>query len=241
MHIIFDPRNRYIGVGENHVGAHAFDFNNESHTSQLKNVLANHGSSISVFYEGPNERAKSPSYKNFVNELKKWKKINNIKSSIREVGWETDATFPKEIEYSTILLGPEPPQVISLIGKYLDGKRSLLDAIVDCKNFKGSQSRGPTKEEVIRALSNGSKPSDVLETMMEDKSANPTTVRKIYGGMRDKYFEGTRNALVGTPLYRRVNKFNELRDTLLARRMHTQGGIFLAGDDHIRLVENILS
>lgn len=242
MNIAFDPKGNYIGIGEDHVGSFAFDFGDKEHIDKLKNMMknSNNSSLIDVYYEGPNEKAKSKSYLMFIKRLTDWMKTNNVRLTIKQIGWERDLSFPKDIEYSTILLGPEPDQVVSLLGKQLDGKQSLLDAIVKCGNFKGTQSRGPTKNEVIAALSNGSSPSDVLQTMMKDKSANMETIRLIYGGMRDKYFQGTKGALTSSPLYARVNKFNDIRDRHLAKKMKTNGGIFLAGDDHIRLVKQYL-
>lgn len=240
MNIAFDPKGNYIGVGEDHVGSFAFEFGNETHIEQLKTLTDRTATFVNVYYEGPNERAKSESYKNFVKQLNRWLKSNKTNLTIRERGWERDLHFPKDIEYTTILLGPESGQVISLIGTELNGKQTLLDAIVKCGKFKGTQNRGPTKDEVVQALSNGGNPSDVLQTMMQENSATTSTVRLIYGSMRDKYFEGSRGAAISSPIYRRVNQFNEIRDRHLARSMKRDGGIYLAGDDHIRLVKQYL-
>ena len=242
MNIAFDPKGDYIGIGEDHVGSFAFNFSDDAHIKQLKDFLTRKTTFtfVDVYYEGPNEKAKSQSYKNFVKQLNGWLKANKTNLTVRERGWERDLNFPKDIEYSTILLGPEPQQVISLIGRELNGKQSLLDAIVKCGKFKGTQNRGPSKEEVIAALSDGTRPSDVLQLMMKEDSATAATVRSIYGGMRDKYFEGSQNAAITSPIYRRVNQFNEMRDRHLAKKMKSEGGIFLAGDDHIRLVKQYL-
>ena len=240
MDIIFNSK--YIAIGEDHVGKYGFNFNDTRHINGITSLLSDK-TSITVWYEGPNITAMSKSYKNFVSDFKKYIKNNNIKCSVSEKGWETDLSFPKDSEYATVLLGAEPSQVISLIGSKLDGKRTLLDAIVDSGNFKGSRSHGPSKSDVIHALSDGRRPSEILKLMMEDKSATKESIYRIYGGsspMRDVYFEGSVGALVFSTIYKRIKTFNESRDKHLANKMQTVGGIFLAGNDHIKLIKKFL-
>ena len=240
MDIIFNRK--YIAIGEDHVGKYEFNFNDATHTNNLESFLSGKNS-ISIWYEGPNITAKSKSYKNFVSDFKNYIRNNDIKCSVSEKGWETDLSFSKDSEYTTVLLGAEPSQVISLIGSKLDGKRTLLDAIVDSGKFKGSRSAGPSKSDVIYALSDGGRPSEILKLMMEDNSATKEVIYRIYGGsspMRDLYFEGSAGALISSAIYKRVKTFNESRDKHLANKMQTVGGIFLAGNDHINLIKKFL-
>ena len=130
--------------------------------------------------------------------------------------------------------------VIKMLGIYLDEERTLLEAIVDSGKFKGTQLRGPTTEEAVDALSDRNGPSDILELMMSEKSATEDNVKYIYGRLRDKYFEGSSGALKTSDIYKRVNSFNDLRDKHLAKKMKVSNGIFLAGDDHMRLCKKYL-
>lgn len=227
---------KYIAVGEDHVGAFAFDFNNSKQTEYLKKFLKKHNNRITVWYEGPNLLAISKSFKNFEVGLEKFNSIYEFSYVVK--GWELDLKFNKNCEYAGILLGGEVGDYVSLLGSCLDNKRTLLDAFVDCKKIKGAQPRSPTKAEVIEALSENDKtPSDVLKMMMAPKSANESTLKAIYSGgnnaMRAKYFYGVPGARTTSAVYKRVDDFNNLRDKHLAKKMKSVGGIFLAGDGHI--------
>jgi hypothetical protein len=235
LHIIFDSNMKYIGVGEDHVGAFAFNFKDSKQVEYLKNFLNKTKNKVTVWYEGPSIAAKSKSFKNFEAELKQFQSVNNFTYTVK--GWETDLKFNKEYEYAGILLGAEVRDYVSLLGTHLNGKKTLLEAMVDCKNVKGTQPRGPTKDEVIKALSDSGKPCDVLLEMMKPKSATKATLELIYGGgnraMRAKYFAGTPGAKTTSQVYKRVDNFNKSRDMHLAKKMQQKGGIFLAGDGHI--------
>ena len=236
FHIIFDTNMKYIAVGEDHVGAFAFDFNDSKQTEYLKAFLKKYNNRITVWYEGPNTSAISKSFRNFEVGLKKFNLTYKFSYIVR--GWELDLKFNKNCEYAGILLGAEVGDYVGLLGNCLDNKRTLLDAFVDCKKIKGTQPRGPTKAEVIEALSeNNNMPSDVLLMMMAPKSANVSTLKAIYDGgnsaMRAKYFFGVPGAKTTSAVYKRVDTFNKSRDIHLAKKMKSVGGIFLAGDGHI--------
>lgn len=232
-------RDNYIGIGEDHNGDYAFDFYDKNETDLLSKFL-NNKDRVTIWYEGPNVSAKSKSYRNFISDIKKFIDKNKIKISIDERGWETDLKLPKDVDYTNILLGAEPEQYISLFGPQLTGKQTLAEAIVNSKNLKGAQSSTITMKELVDALSNNSKPSDILLEMQKENSATRETIYKIYGGaynaMRAKYYEGTPGAYTSSKVYQRVQSVNTIRDKHLANKMKTIGGIFLAGDGHIEFV-----
>ena len=66
-HIVFKPN--FIGVGEDHDGAYALDFSNETHKNNLLNFLKGKPSTT-LWYEGPTVSAKSKSFNNFVEDRK---------------------------------------------------------------------------------------------------------------------------------------------------------------------------
>ena len=240
FHIIFDLKDmKYIGIGEDHNGLHAFDFKNSSHIEYLKKFLLKRNNSVNIWYEGPNISAKSKSFQNFENELRKFQTDHKINFRYLVKGWDADLKFDKMQEYAGILLGAEVYDYANLIGiSNLNGKKTLLQAMVDCKKIKGTQLIGPTIQEAKTSLTESSgAPCDVLEEMMKDGSATMQTLQKIYGGgnnaMRAKYFYGTPGAKTNSAVYKRVDEFNKTRDRHLAKKMKQEGGIFLAGDGHI--------
>lgn len=240
-HIFFTEK--YIGIGEDHNGAHAFNFLNQEHVGNLSEYLKDK-SSVKVWYEGPTVQAKSRSYLNFLEQLKKYKSDNDLKFSVTEVGWEVGFRLPKQVDYTNILLGAEPDQYIQILGSQLNGKQTLAEAFVKSRGIKGSQSTPITMKDLVDCLSDGSTPSDILIEMQKPNSATQQIVRKIYGGgysaMRAKYYEGTAGAFTSSSIYKRVQSVNELRDKHLANKMKREGGIFLAGDGHIQYVSRYL-
>ena len=239
-HIVFSPPNfipKYIGVGEDHVGAYALDFSNETHKNKLLELLKDK-KSTTLWYEGPREDAKSKSFNNFVERFKSFIKSNNLNVTIKEKGWEEGYLIPKETDYTNILLGAEPEYVIEMAGFELNGRQSLFDAIVRCGKFKGSQSFAVTPRDLENCL----RGSDVLAEMKKPNSATKETVQRIYGGggLRDKYYEGVPGARKNSAIYKRVKSANSDRDKHLASKMKSDGGIFLAGDGHIQFVSRYL-
>lgn len=242
MHTYFG--NKFIGIGEDHKGAYGFSFNNDSDVQKLSQLI-DKKKTITCWYEGPKVGKKSASFVQFVKDFKAWLKTNNHKDiKIIEKGWELSLRFNRMEEITGILLGAEAGEYKKLIGNQLNGKQTLADAIVKCKAIKGSQSSSVTMPELIKALSNNGKPTDVLQTMQQPNSATVNTLYAIYGGgygaMRAKYFEGTKGAKKSSSVYKRVNNFNSARDKHLAKLMKNQGGIFLAGDQHIEFIKKYI-
>lgn len=242
-HIILKPEKKYIGIGEDHAGAYVFSFSNSTHLNALVQLL-NNQKNITVWFEGPNLSAKSKSFKNFVKELKTYIQKQKLNIIINEKGWEIGYAFPKDIEYASILLGPDVSWVLSILAKELTGNQPLITAIAKSHAFRGTQAKAADEKDIIEALTDYYKPTDILELMMSENSATVNNVKAIWGGeyaaMRAKYFEGTPGALLSSKVYKRVNSFNKLRDKNLANKMKSYGGIFLAGNDHIRLVSKML-
>lgn len=245
-HIVFDKNNRYMLVGENHDGDYVFDFNDDTHINNLHKLIIANENKLTLWHEGPTSFAISLSFKNFHTNLTAWLTKNNIKSccDIIVKGWETDGVkFDKKDEKTCILLGVSPGFAIQALRPYLDGNRSMLDAIISSRKFMGEDSIPVTKKECIEALMDGNKPSDVLIFIQQPKSATMTNLKKMYSNDENKitakYFEGVKNPMPNSELYKRIKRFNEARDVHLSQKLKF-GGIFLAGNDHVPAVEKLI-
>ena len=244
MHVVFDKK--YIGIGEDHKGKYALDFKNKDHVEKLYSLFSNLKNEITCWYEGPNANKKSPSFVNFIKELKKWQSSHKEFSKIKivEKGWELSLKFKREEELTGVLLGAEVYEYEKLLGSQLDGKQTLAQAFVNSKAIKGSQASPIKMDELIKCLSDQNGISDVLSEMIEPFSAKKNTLEKIYAGsysaMRAKYFAGTPNSKTSSSIYKRVDNFNSARDKHLANLMRSKGGIFLAGDGHIEFIGKFL-
>lgn len=233
---IFHPEHRYIAIGEDHVGGHGFNFSDPSHVSSLQNMSKIKNKIIPIWFEG----ARSRSFDNFSRELRQFSNANNLNLNLKEKSWEHDLVIPSDVSYSNFILGPDVSWVRNALGSHLNGKQTLLDAIVKSGRFHDSRTASPTKNDIIKALSDGSKPSEILELMMKEGSATNETVNQIYTNLRDRYYEGNSGALTGSQIYKRITSFNTIRQKHMAKKMKDFGGIFLAGDSHIPLLRNHL-
>lgn len=233
---IFHPEHKYIAIGEDHTGNHGFNFNDSSHVSSLNNMAKIKNNNIPIWFEG----ARSKSFDNFSRELKQFSNSNKLKLNLKEKCWEHDLIIPSDVSYSTFILGPDISWVKNTLGYHLNGNQTLLDAIIKTGKFHDNITSSPTKNDIIRALSEGSKPSEILELMMKEGSATQDTVNQIYNNLRDRYFEGNSGAYTNSQIYKRIKLFNNMRQKHMAKKMKDFGGIFLAGDSHIPYVKNHL-
>lgn len=233
---IFHPEHKYIAIGEDHEGSHGFNFSDSSHISSLTNISGRYNNSLNLWFEG----ARSKSFDRFVRDLRSHSSRNGMGLNLREKSWEHDLMIPSDVAYSNFLLGPEASWVRQALGHHLNGKQSLLEAIVKSGKFHDTKTPSPSKNDIIKALSDGSKPSDILQLMMKPESATHDNVNLIYNNLRDRYYEGNAGAYTSSQVYKRVTSFNNIRQKHMAKKMKDLGGIFLAGDSHIPMVRRHL-
>lgn len=236
VHLKFDTNNRYMGIGEDHEGLFAFDFNNKVHLANMKRLLETYKlEKIKIWYEGKTIKQKSKSFDAFIEKFTRT--FPNAQYTI--LGWETNIKIPRMIEITNVLLGAEPENYVRMIGTTnLKGGSTLLDVIASSRDF----ALRPTRKEIVTALTDRGKESDILKVMMLPNSNTREVLDILYGGgynaLRAKYYEGTRGALASSDLYKRVKAANDFRDDLLVANLKEKGGIFLAGDGHIQLLKH---
>ncbi len=236
-------KDKFICIGENHTGEYSFDFDNKEHYKSLLNYIVKNDFKVDLWYEGVGTPSKS--FTNFKTELTK--KIPGL--NIKQKSWEEGMPLPnREDTIAGVVLGAEVPTYKKLIGQELNGNQTLLEAIVkSSRNWKVSQlgSRSAMTEiEIKKALSDGTRPSDVLLEMQKPNSASMQTLNKLYAGgqnaMRAKYFKDGSGALKSSEIYARVARFNDHRDLFLVSKIKQNGGIFLMGDGHVTEVKKLI-
>ena len=248
----------YICIGEDHEGRYAFNFSNSDDCAKLTTFIVNKKFNITLWYEGESETNTGKSFPQFKSDLKEYLTRSNLKPTIKIDGWDRGGNYKRIDVIAGILLGANYSNIVDIIGtQALDGKQTLLSVYADSfKNFKTRELGSITlsQKEIIAALSNGTKPSDVLALMQQPKSATKETLKKIYGderggsykAMRAKYFKrdahspASHTPLISSAVFKRVERFNDARDDNLAQKIKHHGGIFLMGDGHVDAVRSRL-
>lgn len=241
--VLFHKNNNYMLIGEDHVGGFDFDFNDPVHVKYLlKLILKDKNRGLHLWYEGPNRSAISKSFVAFKGQLERFFQNEGLGVVFfRESGWEVGLTFDRLDEITNFTIGNSENYYHEKLPK---NENTLLDAMVASTfqgNFRGTLSTPPTKNEFILALSEGTRPSDILEVLMQEDSnigSNRTqNIKRLfndsYTSMRAKYYKGTPGAYSSSQIYKRIDNINIKRDNQLAKVMKTEGGIFLAGSGHV--------